>query len=133
MVIFILSHHHSRAGFLSIRRPLDYEVTRQHEFTVSAHGIDRTAYCRVLITVLDVNDHVPQLLINESMPVYVERGVVAGARVTQLVYFIYLYAIFSHSIHPPIHRLQLIVIRLVMERFPTTFYRVRNLLSFVHT
>ncbi|XP_076064277.1 fat-like cadherin-related tumor suppressor homolog, partial [Oratosquilla oratoria] len=77
----------SSTGELMVAQPLDRESASDHELTVSCRdrgGNENVDYARVVITVMDENDHDPVFLEN-MITAQVSESVAQGTAVTRLV------------------------------------------------
>ncbi|XP_015731451.1 protocadherin beta-4-like [Coturnix japonica] len=55
----------SRTGEIIIEKPLDFETTKKHEFTVQAiDGGGLSSMCNVIVEVIDVNDNAPEIVVS---------------------------------------------------------------------
>ncbi|XP_069725664.1 protocadherin beta-4-like [Phaenicophaeus curvirostris] len=55
----------AKSGEIKLTKPLDFEMTEKHEFSVQAmDGGGLSAICKVLVEVVDVNDNAPELVVS---------------------------------------------------------------------
>ncbi|XP_069725660.1 protocadherin beta-15-like [Phaenicophaeus curvirostris] len=55
----------AKSGEINLMKPLDFEMTEKHEFSVQAmDGGGLSAICKVLVEVVDVNDNAPELVVS---------------------------------------------------------------------